>query len=162
MALNFVSEVSLTINGTPAIVINSAGRVSTPLQPAFAAPSGTATAVGSQVIPNAVTFNIGNCYNVTTGRFTAPIAGEYHFRWHQLCPNAGSGRHDAAFYKNGALYPGSRFILHRETASTFETLRIESHIQLAVNDYVQVFYLTGPGALWLDNNYGVFCGYLIG
>ena len=162
MAVNFASQVSLTISSTAVLNASSTGAVTTPLQPSFCAPSGPATAVGAVVIPASTTFNIGNCYNTANGRFTAPIAGIYHFRWHQLGPNAGSGRHDAAFYKNGVIYAGTRFILNRETASTFESIRIESHIQLAVNDYVQVLYLTGPGALWADNGYGTFNGYLIG
>jgi hypothetical protein len=162
MAINFASQVSLTISNVLVLSSNSSGVVTTPLQPSFCAPSGTATTVGSIVIPSTTTFNVGNCYNTANGRFTAPIAGIYHFRWHQLGPNAGSGRHDAGFYKNGALYNGTRFILNRETASTFESIHIESHIQLAVNDYVQVVYLTGPGALWADNGYGTFNGYLIG
>lgn len=162
MALNFESQAIMSINATPVIDINSNGKVRTPLQPSFYAQSGPATAVGAVVIATPTVFNIGNGYNVANGRFTAPVAGIYHFRWHQLAPNAGSGRQDAALYKNGAIYAGSRFIMQRDTASTFETMNVEVHIQLAVNDYVQIYYLTGPAALWADNGFGSFSGHLIG
>jgi hypothetical protein len=162
MTIDFSSQVLLTVNSTTALTVNSAGRMSIPLQPAFAAQSGPATAVGGKVIPGTVTFNIGNCYNTADGRFTAPITGIYHFKWHQLLPNAGSGRHDAAFYKNGALFSGTRFILNKEAASTFRTIRVEAHINLAANDFVEVYYLSGAAALWADANYGTFSGYLIG
>jgi hypothetical protein len=66
--------------------IDSSGRVTTPSQPAFLAHGNSgayysiSTLGGGSYISfaNAVT-NIGNCFNPSNSRFSAPVAGMYHF-----------------------------------------------------------------------------------
>ena len=163
MAIDFSSSAVVSVNSTTVLNINSAGRVSTPLNPAFNIQSGPATAQGNPVIAaGGVAFNIGSCYNSTNGRFTAPVAGVYHFTWHQLLPYATTGRFDVSIRLNGNVYPGTRFILQKDTASTWRTLHTEGIIKMAVNDYVQIYYELGGAALYTDVNYGAFCGVLVG
>ncbi len=60
--------------------VDSAGRVMTPLQPAFRAQITTTTNytnTTSDILFNNVFFNTGNHYNASTGLFTAPVAGKY-------------------------------------------------------------------------------------
>jgi hypothetical protein len=66
--------------------IDGSGRVTTPSQPAFLAHGNSgayysiSTLGGGSYISfaNAVT-NIGNCFNPSNSRFSAPVAGMYHF-----------------------------------------------------------------------------------
>ena len=69
-------------NNLDRIVIDSAGRVTMPYQPAFMAGSNSSvvTLSGGTVLPfNLISFNIGNHFNTSTSTFTAPIAGRYLF-----------------------------------------------------------------------------------
>lgn len=74
-------------NGTsfnPTLTIDNSGRVTIPFQPAFQAygtSGNTAYSSGAEFIPQATAMNRGNCYNTTTGRFTAPVAGLYQFSY---------------------------------------------------------------------------------
>jgi hypothetical protein len=71
--------------GTTAFTIDSSGRVSSSQNISFKAYS-NATNVSytttSTVIWNLTQHNLGNCYNTSNGRFTAPITGTYHFGFH--------------------------------------------------------------------------------
>ena len=61
--------------------IDSAGRVTTPSQPAFFAydTRGYGKVSASDLVCNSFSFNTGSSYNNTNGRFTAPISGRYLF-----------------------------------------------------------------------------------
>ena len=163
MAIDFSSG-SFTVNGSQVLAIDSTGRITTPLQSGFYVESTASTAAPAIVIPASTQiFNRGTKYDSTNGRFTAPIAGIYHFKFNHLTSAAaGSGRYDVVFYKNGGGYQGTRTILEKDETSTYRTVNTEAIIQLAVNDYVQVHYAIGPTALWPDNSYGEFSGFLIG
>lgn len=163
MAIDFSSG-SFTVNGSQVLAIDSTGRITTPLQSGFYVESVASTAAANNVIPTGTQiFNRGTKYDSATGRFTAPIAGIYHFKFNHLTSAAaGSGRYDVQFLKNGSIYFGSRTILEKDETSTYRTINTEAIIQLAVNDYVQVNYVIGPTALWPDNSYGQFSGFLIG
>lgn len=65
--------------------VDSAGRVTTPLQPSFMAVVGTEVSLtggAENVLTTAftsTTYNVGSHFNTANGRFTAPVAGLYHF-----------------------------------------------------------------------------------
>lgn len=71
-------------NGT-LLKVDTSGRVNTPLQPSFLAyRSGDQTGYNpstqvNPIIYNATSYNVGANYNTSTGKFTAPVAGDYIF-----------------------------------------------------------------------------------
>lgn len=65
------------------MTIDSSGRVTKPFQPAFRAYStaGSYSTTGVDIVFGSTNYNIGNYYNTSNGRFTAPVSGVYHIIW---------------------------------------------------------------------------------
>jgi len=80
------NDIEFITSSTNRMVIDPSGRVRMPYQPAFLAHGNSgsyysiSTLGGGSYISfaNAVT-NIGNCFNPSNSRFSAPVAGMYHF-----------------------------------------------------------------------------------
>ena len=151
-----------TVNFIVGMSIDPSGRVTKPNQPAFHVTAGAATTSGNTVTYTATVFDIGSNVNLGNGRFTAPVAGIYYVQYHQLAPNANLGEYRMAIYKNGVTYGGLRWIAYKDTASTWQYLFAQGHVQCAAGDYITAVYELGPAALYTDANYGAFTGDLVG
>lgn len=141
-------------NGTAALSINSAGQVSRPNLITFNATRSTSTAVSATAIAvfDTVSFNIGGGYSNSTGRFTAPIAGYYHFDV--------TGGNSTSWYfdlrKNGSILRRAE----KGTAGWFQWLSIGVDLYLGVGDYVDI--QVNSGDVRFDAPYAGFSGHLIG
>lgn len=89
------------------LLITSAGYVKMPVQPSFFAHYGggesNITTFG-KVNFTAVQHNIGNCYDPSTSRFTAPIDGRYFISTHTINTQGNNGATGLELYINGSRY----------------------------------------------------------
>jgi len=143
---------------TPAMILNSSGYMTIPYQPCFyATVTGSGTVAGSTVIPfNSTVVNIGSCFNTSTYRFTAPVAGTYMFIAQPSFNGASTAR--VSIRRNGSFY----FEYEGEgTTNGWLTTTFGSLITMAVNDYVDMY--NGNNSLAYDaSRWMGFYGYLIG
>jgi hypothetical protein len=148
--------------------IDSAGRVTTPVQPAFSAYS-TQNFNGTSQTPiqfSVTDFNIGSNYNTSTYRFTAPIAGRYLFTTGiSFYLNGNSRQNVIALRKNGGGYISADcFIAGVQGNNTHVTGNINAVMELAASDYVDVSweFSTASVNFYSDNKRCYFTGYLLG
>lgn len=140
--------------GNPALTVNTAGQVTRPNLIVFEATksSGTAVSVGNVVVFDLVRFNVGGGYSNSTGRFTAPVAGYYHFD--VTGGNSGSWFYDLR--KNGVEWRRAE----HATSGWFQWLSIGVDLYLAVGDYVDI--KVNSGDIRFEAPYAGFSGHLIG
>ena len=135
-------------NSTTAMTIDNAGRILTPARPAFRArigAQGGGTGATGDLVFETEDFDIGGNYNVSNGRFTAPIAGIYHFMFRALSAGTSSGNANSGgdtpygdLKKNGSIVDGSRFYHYVQTGNFHSQMNLNTTIQLNATDYVQV------------------------
>jgi|11BtaG_2_1085332.scaffolds.fasta_scaffold04715_3 hypothetical protein len=147
--------------------ISHEGYVTMPNQPAFSylgsksytiSTTGTQTMTGGNVWSSSVNhaFNNGGHFNAGNGRFTAPVAGKYHFQFQCMASDFGSGY--LWFYMDINSTTKSYMQFNQQT----NRMPIVHHMycNLSVNDYVT--------CLWTNNyvsgqiHYPGFSGALIG
>lgn len=142
--------------------IDSSGRVTMPYQPAFDAYSnagGVTFTTEAAIAFNSTTFNVGNHYNTSNYRFTAPVTGIYFFRAHVYKQSSGNASR-LRLQKNAA---DVRFYTYISSSDTY-THQITGIISLTAGDYVTcTFGSDGAGtSIYLADNHSNFSGYLLG
>ena len=158
-------------NGTTAMTIDSTGRILTPARPAFRVEKRASNQSLSDSTTTTITFehevfDIGG--NFASNKFTAPIAGIYHFN-SLIRAVANSGTMDyfiMYLYKNDSLH--SDMFQMQTSANNM----LNSHlggsvtIQLAVDDYVEIrVQISGTSPLVHAHASGErtwFSGFLVG
>ena len=128
--------------------------------PAFQCKLSTATGANFNgfLTFTSVRYNIGNHYNSSNGRFTAPVDGRYLFSWYtNMSRYGGNGSLWADWYVNGGAQ-GNRMYTHHSGA--WELIGGTIIMDLNSSDYVQVY--TGQPGRWDGGSYGAFSGYLLG
>lgn len=139
-----------TINGSLVTSQNPKFYVSD--GPAQSTTGATATVIQFSVLHH----NIGNGFNLTTNRFTAPVTGYYQFTFNAMCGAANFFRY--RLYKNGALY-GPEFFAANQT---YENFGGNWQVYLDIGDYVDLRF--GHAASEVNNihvAYRAFSGFLI-
>lgn len=146
--------------------INSNGYVTKPYQPSFGAYQASGNyLVGAgyhKMVIDGTRWNEGNHYSTTNSRFTAPVAGVYHFDAHV---NRYSVADDylmtIQFYVNGSSHTMGSRLYSRGGADLVASM---GHtIKLDVSDYVEVYSYSNDtssgfssGAVW-----NTFSGFLV-
>ena len=157
------SSASTTI-GDERMRIDQYGRVTMPYQPAFGSTKNghwTETAGGNIITSWTAQTNIGSHFNTSTGRFTAPVQGTYHFDLNVMTQTS-SGDLQFQFYKNGSQIYGSN---STEDGSSYRETTISANIYLNVGDYVdpvQYSNTTNSNVVVYTGVYSHYHGYLIG
>jgi hypothetical protein len=158
----FFSTRSTTADSAPTerMRIDSSGRVTMPYQPAFyAMMNNTNITSTAAIIFEDVYVNRGSHYNASNGRFTAPVAGTYHFSANFL-KRSGAGR--LLFHKNDTYYGSGVSQVFQGTASEIP-MAATIIITLAVNDYITVIASIDAGDVYGNaNSHNGFSGFLIG
>ena len=164
---NGANPLLFATNGVERMRISSAGVVTAPYQPCFHAYR-TSTQTGTNpftIIFDTAPVNVGSSYSTSTGRFTAPVTGNYFLLFHSIgLASAWSTFIDIFLYKNGSSAP---LILSNRPASTNgsevpSSLATSSAIcNLTAGDYVEIKVIGtsiySDGNAWLK-----FMGFLIG
>jgi hypothetical protein len=158
---------------TYGIVQDVNGRVTLPYLPGFYAygiGSGTFASSSYMIFPS-VRWNRGNHYNITNGRFTAPVAGKYIFWWASIGNNVRTV-YRQYIRKNQSNIANGRHLRCDCTATT-GTIKygvnyaLTMILDLAINDYVQIFGVSDNGTAYYPgtnsptDDYLYFTGYLL-
>jgi hypothetical protein len=144
--------------------IDSGGRVSTPVQPAFCVGGAgqDAYAAGSVLPFNILinSLNTGSHFNLSTSTFTAPIAGVYMFNMGIYSFNSHVG--SFCFTVNGSQYgiPTDTALAYKGSGEY--TTSLTALISLNANDTVQARTRAGVPASHAYLPHSIFSGYLLG
>jgi hypothetical protein len=158
-----VSNTGFTIrddtNSANRLSIDGSGCVTIPAQPAFQTAGASYSLVANQIwaIRPSEIFNTGNCYNVSNGRFTAPVAGRYHFHFLHTTGTAGVASPNLYFRINGSGVYGQCLNYYGQYSSSTQVVVLS----LNAGDYVEAIVESWNSAavfVWTTS----WGGYLIG
>ena len=123
--------------------IDTSGRVTAPNQPMFHANFlGTgqhSPNSGSNVhlVFDEAPVNIGSHYSTSTGRFTAPVTGNYYFSFTWQAHGGYNGTGFADIHKNGVGYYRYRA---EKVGQNYATANVSGVIRCNANDYLQIYF----------------------
>jgi hypothetical protein len=170
---NSVSNDALSVftNNTEAMRIDSSGRVTKPLSPAFYAymNSGGSTLFASNAnfVFDTVQYNTGSHYSTSTGRFTAPIAGWYHFSTTVLSQSRSNGDQMEIGLTNqtgglGALGARQVYQSNYTGYGGYIAATASCTIYLNAGDYMRVTNSCGASIYINSGPWAFFSGHLVG
>lgn len=118
---------------------------------------------GSNIVFNV--YSLGSptqIYSTTTGKVTIPITGTYQLMWQQLLANTGAiGTYTFSFEINGSITNNPSCIYYRQSTNSWQTVRLNSQFNFVAGDTIAIRYVTGSGAMYVDQSYNMFAGYLV-
>jgi len=104
-----------------------------------------------------VQVNVGNGYDPSTGRFTAPVSGWYSLGFSAMCDSSnGNGLHIEAFCNNKIV-----FGIHSDCASDYDTTSNAAVVKLDLNDECYVKPYESSNIYGGYHSASIFTGHLI-
>lgn len=166
MSKLYVNEVHSKTGSTKALEIDSDGIVTQPAKPSFYAYSDDGwtglTANTYTLAPlDHTNFNVGSCYNTSTKKFVAPIAGIYFFHGQGYFDP--TGRLRLRFTKNGSEIA----FAHANFDGGGTTHSLSKTLELSANDEIQFYVRADSGTdgsadVYYGENHTFFTGFLVG
>lgn len=151
---------------TGTLPVASGGTGATTL-PAFAAYSSSSSSIATggatKITFGTEDFDLASNYNPSTSRFTAPIAGRYRFSTSIIVNGSLGGNAEVYFAKNGTK--AKTIYYNPGDVNTLHTIAGTVVLDMAVNDYVEVFAFNDSGSTRTNQAYQPytqFAGELIG
>lgn len=141
-----------------ALVINSNGVVTQPKKPVFMASQTTTLQNGGVAVNYGEDFDVGNNYDPSNGRFTAPVTGVYQFSCYiQAHATTHQTYTSILFRKNGSTYGPGELVQTWAGGADHTTTGGTITMQMTAGDYADVYAQRGFRGIQ-----GCFTGHLIG
>ena len=143
------------------MTIDGNGVMTRPKTPSFSAHTTATASADAEVVFGAAVTAIGSHYSTSTGRFTAPVAGNYYFSFHGMGPFANSSNARCHFRINGAVHGGGQHyggVAYAGDTGDYTHVSMDTILPLSANDYVTVYWEYMP----LHAEHNKFNGFLIG
>jgi len=150
--------------------IDANGRITKPKQPSFSVRSnagnnGNTWEQGQDIKFQLVDRNNGSHYAAGTGRFTAPVAGFYHFNYIGFGYSAGripaASTTSVQIRKNGTAVIAGAYV-EVNTSTGYPNCGFSFSLLLAVNDYVTIRAQSQGQYADASGLYTSFSGFLVG
>jgi hypothetical protein len=150
--------------GGGALTINSSGYVTLPSQPSFLAASNAGQqdyTTGQVIVFNLTRHNTSSCYNTSTGRFTAPVAGRYLFSVNFY--TYASYPVSITLTINGSQYVPSDVVplIYKPADAVTLNLGFSTILELSANDYVEIRVRSGGYTARVYMSHSHFAGQLL-
>ena len=148
--------------------INHDGYVTKPNQPSFAVyrnQQSWTIADGGKMNFNTARHNIGNHYNLSNGRFIAPVTGSYQLNFYSILQGNYTNGYIQLKVNNNRIYGGDTHFTISNNSGSWHNVSYSQVVYLTASQYVEIYSFTGTGSgnvVWHGNNWGCFSGYLIG